>query len=296
MRSLFFGMLGAFSLQALDALLAAGQEVCAVVVPASRDAPFALRQPARPSQSRGIPLAGAYVTPSIVTRAWDLGLPVFELARERAPESLAALATLMPDVAGVACWPRRIPPALLSLLPHGFLNVHPSLLPAYRGPEPLFWVLRDAARAGVTVHVMDQQLDTGDIVAQQAIALPDGISGGAAEALLAAEGGRLLAVALDQLAAGSLSRRPQPPGGSTYGAPGQEDFSLDAGWTARRAFNFLRGTAEWGAPYPLVVGGERLLLLEALAFDAGATLGVPLVREGRVVRVQFSPGVLSARL
>jgi methionyl-tRNA formyltransferase len=295
MRALFFGMPGAFSLLALDALLDAGLEPCAVVVPAPRDAPFAVRRASRPPPAGLIPLDAPQVAPSIVSRAWDRGLPVLELARERAPESLAALATLAPDAASVACWPRRIPSALLRLPRHGFLNVHPSLLPAYRGPEPLFWILRDGAAAGVTVHFMDARLDTGDIVVQRVVALPDGGSGADAEALLARTGGWLLAEALVGLASGTTARTPQPAGGTTFGAPQPADFTLEAGWSARRAFNFMRGTAEWGQPYLLLVAGTRLVLIEALAFDPHATLAAPLARDGDVVHIQLTPGVLTAR-
>ncbi|MEZ4833421.1 MAG: formyltransferase family protein [Caldilineaceae bacterium] len=62
--------------------------------------------------------------------------------------------------------------------PHGFLNLHPSLLPHYRGPDPIFWQLRDGVEPmGVTVHWMDVGVDTGDIAAQAPVALEDGLSG-----------------------------------------------------------------------------------------------------------------------
>ncbi|MFO7167127.1 MAG: formyltransferase family protein [Chloroflexota bacterium] len=294
MRAIFFGMPGAFSLAALDALLAAGRQVDAVVVPARRDAPFALRRADAPAPAGTIPLAGPGRAADIVARAWERGLPVLELARERAAEAREGLAALRPDVVCVACWPRRIPAELLALPPLGFLNVHPSLLPAFRGPEPLFWIFRSGAPAGVTVHFMDEGLDSGPIAAQEPVELPDGISGPEAEARCAGVGGRLLAEALRRLEAGALERRPQPPGGSAYGPPGPDDFTLDTGWPARRAFNFMRGTAEWGEPYPVVAGGERLLLIEALAFDPAAELGAPAVRSGEIARVQFAPGVLTA--
>lgn len=295
MRTLFFGMSGAFSRITLDALLEAGGTVCGVVLPAPPGAPFAVRR-ALPPPAGLIPLVGPDEAPGVAARAWERGVPVLELARAGAPESLAALAALAPEVACVACWPRRIPPSLLALPRHGFLNVHPSLLPAFRGPEPLFWIFRHGAPAGVTIHFMDAGLDTGDIAAQEGLELPDGISGPAAEARCAALGGRLLADVLSLLAHGTLVRRPQPPGGSSFGPPGPADFGLDPFWPARRAFNFMRGTAAWSQPYPVLAGGARLLLREALAYDPAGVLGAPFVREGDAVRVQFTPGVLIAGL
>jgi methionyl-tRNA formyltransferase len=294
MRVLFFGMPGAFSLIPLDALLAAGVSPCGVVIPAPRAAPFAARSATPPKPTGIIPLAEPSTVPNIVARAWDHGVPVVELARERAPEARELLASLLPDVACVACWPRRIPQALLALPPLGFLNLHPSLLPAYRGPEPLFWIFHDGAQAGITLHFMDAMLDTGDLVAQMAVELPDGISGAHAEALCAAAGGRLLVETLRRFAAGEVARMPQPPGGSHQGVPQPEDFALDVGWSARRAFNFIRGTAEWGEAYPVYAGAERLVLREALAFDQDAVLDAPFERTGHITRVQFTPGVLTA--
>jgi methionyl-tRNA formyltransferase len=292
MRVLFFGMDGSFSRAPLDALLGAGIEVCAVLLPARRGAPFAVRRLDPPPPAGPIPLFAPAEQQGIASRAWQRGLPLFELAQEAAPEPLALLASLAPEAACVACWPRRIPPALLELPPRGFLNLHPSLLPAYRGPEPLFWTLRDGARAGVTVHFMDAALDTGDIAAQAPLELPDGIPLAEAERRCAAAGAALLVETLARLEAGTLERQPQPPGGSYAGAPSAADFALDASWPARRAFNFMRGADEWGQPFTLAAGDETLRLRAALSYDPIATLDAPFERAGHTVRARFSPGVL----
>jgi methionyl-tRNA formyltransferase len=291
MRVLFLGMDGAFSRAPLAALLAAGRPPAAVVLPAPRDAPFALRR-LRPPAGGLIPLTGADSHASLVDLAHAHGLPLLELARPR--EALAGLAELAPDVACVACWPRRIPPALLSLPAHGFINLHPSLLPAYRGPEPLFWTLRDGARAGVTLHRMDAEFDTGPIAAQAAVDLPDGVSIDEAELRCAEVGGRLLVDMLARLERGALALHPQPPGARSYGTPGPGDFALDAAWSARRAFNFVRGAAAWGQPFTLAAGGELLRLADARSFHPDARLGAPFTRAGGALHMQFSPGVLVA--
>jgi methionyl-tRNA formyltransferase len=289
MRLLFLGTRCPFSLAVLDTLLGAGVEPCIIAVPGPPGAPTR-RLEAPPLI--GLPLAGRYAERSITTTAWERGTPVLELGALDTPDTLAALASFEPDVACVACFPRLIPPGLLGVPRHGFLNVHPSLLPAHRGPEPLFWTLRAGDPAGVSVHRMDAGFDTGPIAAQQAVALPDGISGAEAERRCAEAGGRLLAATLRALAKGTLALRPQPPGGSYEPRPSPADFALDTGWPARRAFNFMRGTGEWGLPYPVEAGGERLLLAGALAFDAEGRLPAPYVREGGRIAVQFTPGVL----
>jgi methionyl-tRNA formyltransferase len=293
MRILYFGMFGAFSRIPLQALIRAGLHVCGVVVPSTVTThdtrPLVRLSPPQPAP---IPLTMPESSRTIADLALERAIPVFEARQLNAPETLHTIANLQPDVACVACFPWRIPASLLALPTHGFLNLHPSLLPAYRGPEPLFWVLRAGAEIGVTVHFMDEGLDTGDIAAQAPIELPDGVSGTEAERRCADLGGRLLCETLAAISNGTLQRKPQPPGGSFYGHPTQEDFTISVDWPARRAFNFMRGTAEWGCPYPVRIGAARLLLSKALAYDANERLNVPYLQSGRDVRIQFTPGVL----
>jgi methionyl-tRNA formyltransferase len=297
LRVAFCGMACQMSAVVLESLLAAGFEVCAVFVGVAGAVPGPPIAPLLPTRGPAlVPLASPFAERSTAQIAAEHGVPAFALRQPSAPEAIALLGQMRPDVACVACFPRRIPAPLLAVPPLGFLNVHPSLLPAHRGPEPLFWTFRGGeSRAGATVHVMDERLDAGDIAAQAPLDLPDGVSGAAAERMCAALGGRLLAEALTALAAGTLARRPQPAGGSYEPAPAAEDFRLNVGWPARRAFNFMRGSAEWGQPYPVAAGGEELVLVEAIGFDEGGVLGAACARQGDEVRVQFAPGVLYAR-
>lgn len=281
----------------LCALLDAGLDVCGVLMAADRAGgpPIARVAPAR--NRSPLPIANPFLERTVAQIAWERDLPVFELRQPGAPETLALVATLRPDVACVACFPLRLPAPLLALPPLGFLNMHPALLPFHRGPAPLFWVFRGGEpTAGVTIHFMDEGLDTGDIVAQESFDLPDGVSGAATERRCDAIGGRLMVAALRELRDGTLSRRPQPLGGSYEAWPAPGDWRIDTSWTARRAFNFLRGTEEWGQPYSVQAGGEEIVVSEAIAYDPDATLEQAFVRVDDVVRIQFQPGVLRAGL
>jgi methionyl-tRNA formyltransferase len=296
-RVLFLGMSNPTSAAVLDGLLQAGLQVCAVLIAADRrDGPPIVRIAPPPAPGL-IPLVSPFLERTAAQIAWDRGLPVFELRRPAAAEALATLAELRPDVACVACFPLRIPAPLLALPPLGFLNMHPALLPLHRGPAPLFWTFRAGERAaGVTIHFMDAGLDTGAIVAQEAFDLPDGISGAAVERRCDALGARLMAAALRELSEGTLARRAQPPGGSYEGWPAPEDWRLDSGWAARRAFNFMRGTADWGQPYLVRAGGQELVLRSAIAYHPeGLPAETPLVRVGDEVLIQLADGVLQAR-
>jgi methionyl-tRNA formyltransferase len=294
LRVLYLGTQCELSRAPLLALLDAGIEVCGVVVPAERGAaPIARLTPAPPRSP--LPIAGPYLTPGIIEIAWERGIAAIAAGRLADPAVAAALAGLRPDVACAACFPRRIPAALLRLAPLGWLNVHPSLLPAHRGPAPLFWAFRNGETTiGVTVHFMDEDFDTGDIAAQAPLALPDGVGGAQAERVCAALGGRLLVETLSRLRQGNLERRPQPEGGSNDGWPAPENWTISTGWPARRAFNFMRGTDDWGQRYEIVVGGARLILAAALGYAPDAMLPAPYVRSGREVAIQCTPGVLRA--
>lgn len=107
----------------------------------------------------------------------------------------------------------------------GFLNVHPSLLLAYRGPAPLFWQWRngDPLRSDRALN-LDEKLDTGDIAEQAPLHLPDGIAGPKADELCAKAGGELLVKVLKALADGEIVRRPQPEVGSIN--PGRRSQTL----------------------------------------------------------------------
>src|SRR2546423_6168718 len=304
-------MEGRFSRAPLAALLAAECTVGAVVVPrptgvAGDGAPLRVLLPPR-RRPHALPLVAVRSESTIVGLAWAHGVPVLEVGRLAHPETLTALHDLRPDVLCVACFPRLLPRELLDLARHGGLNVHPSLLPAYRGPAPLFWVFhgqttsharaastsspvqptRADARpdaplwlpneglgnAGITVHLLDDHADAGDVVAQAPIVLPDGITYCSAERVCSHEGARLLIDALAALAAGSLMRTPQPhidlP---TAPVPTDADFVITPDWSARRAFNFIRGVEEWGRPMTISIGDEHFVVREAVSYDEAATM------------------------
>ena len=204
-----------------------------------------------------------------------------------------------PDLIVTACFPRRLPPAVLSLPRAGGLNVHPSLLPAYRGPCPIFWQLRAGeTRGGVTVHRLTEALDAGDVVASTGLSLAAGASGREIEAALVDAGARLLVSVLTGHPWDTLPAEPQDESRASYfPRPGPEDFRLDGRWSAEHAFRFMRGTAEWNHTWSLDAGETRLMLDRAVDFDPDAALPTPWRRAGNdLADVAFASGVLRAVL
>jgi methionyl-tRNA formyltransferase len=294
-RVLYFGMVGDFSLIPLRHLLAAGVEVVGIVVAGQADGDV-IRPLLPPPSTPGLPVLNPYFDRNIIQVGWQQRIPVWAVGRLEDEGTLATLAAVKPDVTVVACFSRRIPKGLLAVPRYGFLNLHPSLLPRYRGPQPLFWCFRqEEAETGVTVHFMDEGLDTGDIVLQARVDFGDGISGDEADKVCAERGGELLVEAVERLAAGQLARVPQTADFTYYLSPTEADFHIPTSWSARRAFNFMRGTADWGRPFTIEGGDEKVVVATAVAYDPQQQLDKSLVHEAGVMAVQFNPGVLYVR-
>ncbi len=296
---LFFGMFGPLSRAPLAALLTAGVDVRAIVVP-PRGAGTGTARPrrlARPpgweARPRSLP---ALLGRTVVDLAWEHDIPVLEVGG-LGGETARALATFAPDLdlIAVSCFPFRLPDALLALPRLGCLNVHPAPLPRHRGPAPLFWIFRGGSgRGGVTVHLMDRGLDSGPIVTQEGFDLGDGLTGAELELRCAALGADLLTAAIRDLAAGTAAPRAQDEAfATTEPWPRASDFVITPDWPARRAFNFIRGTAGWGHPHVIAIGGAQLTVRAAVAYDPAARLGAPFLEDTSEVRVQCSPGVLT---
>lgn len=234
------------------------------------------------------------------------GLPV-EAVSSRATFVSAAfrdrIAALAPDIIVVACFPWRVPPAIRAIPPLGCLNVHPSLLPDGRGPEPVFWAFRRGLPAsGVTIHRMDDGLDTGPILAQEVVDIGPGATIPSLEAELAATGGRILHGVVRDLAHGIVSEREQPSGAwPAAPVPADRDLIATTEWSAQRLARFIRATAPVYGPIPLLVMATGQVLPrpvaaeDVLAADDQAIQADPLAWENDIVCVRCAPGVVAIR-
>jgi methionyl-tRNA formyltransferase len=325
LRVIFFGMGGVFSRAPLEALLRAGVDLRAVVEPApeepttaSGDAPFTRLEPSRwaagAAGRRGLPMAGGAggvgggATRTIRELAASVGAPTYSVRRLRDARFLAEMAEYQPDAICVACFTKKLPPALLALPRLGALNAHPSLLPKGRGPDPLFWVFHSGAHyVGLTVHLMDNFLDAGPILLQQTLLLNEKIRGegrvmvteSQLESRLGSQAGYMLVAALAGLAAGTLKPEPQDDMAATYEDwPQTKDYEIDPTWTIGRAEAFLGGISERGQTIIVTTqDGARFRLFSSdsswgLASDF-ISPGPPWRLDGEWLRVELADGVFT---
>lgn len=225
MRVVFLGT-PEFAVPSLQAVVNSGHEVALVVT-----------QPDRPA-GRGLKLT----PPPVKIAAQKLGLPVFQPEKLNEPESLKVIAEARPDVLVVVAYGRILKEQCLALPPKGCINVHPSLLPKYRGPAPIqHAILNGDEVTGVTTMFMDVGMDTGDIILQREVPIaPDDTAGTLSEKLSRAAA-ELLVETLDLLERGDAPRIPQDHSQATY-APilPPEIAHLDFSQTAKKLRNIIR--------------------------------------------------------
>ena len=202
----------------------------------------------------------------------------------RTPEAPAAFAELGADAAVVAAYGLILPGAMLHAPRLGCLNVHASLLPRWRGAAPIQRaLLAGDTETGITIMQMEEGLDTGPILLQQAMPIVPEATAAGLSAELAFLGAQLILKALDGIADGTLVLRPQPQDGVTYARKiSHEDGRLDWRLTAVSLERQVRALDPWPGVYfesrSRQGGGERIRVLAAIALpgEPGSAPGTVL--------------------
>ena len=285
-KVLVFGTSSAFTATVVQHLLSAGVPIAAL----------ALRGGARPRPdppAAPIPVAPAEPLSGIVATQ---RLPVVALDEPGEDQALETLRRGAADLGVIACFPRILSASWLALTPHGVFNLHPSRLPAYRGPSPLFWQFRNGERRmGVTLHRATAAPDAGPVVAADEVTVAAGAAAAEVGAALARRGAALLVDAVARLDAGALAERAQDERrASWFGPPDDDAFRVPCSWPAERAFRFMRGVREWGRAFTVETGDASLMVERALDFEYTGGREGTLRREGRVLRIGFAWGTLRA--
>jgi folate-dependent phosphoribosylglycinamide formyltransferase PurN len=300
---------GHLSLAPLQKLIQERIAVRAVVVPSparlvgaplSADVPPVVeRAPTGQAGRRGmaLPIAGHTPFSTIAEVAADHGIPLLEVSGLGDVRTVARLQAYHPDAICVACFPWRIPSALLALPRLGCLNLHPTLLPANRGPDPLFWTFHQGdEQSGATIHLMEARFDAGPIVAQRALPLHDGITEAELERACAELGGTLMVEALDALDAGTAHPQPQDEAAATYFYfPQERDYLVTPERSARWAHRFVSGICGRGVPIRAVVQGQRFRVLTSLGTEPLTEDTLPWHLAQGVLRMRCAGGIWVAR-
>lgn len=273
MRVVFMGT-PEFAVPSFRALLEHGCEVVG-----------AFTQPDRPA-GRGFKLAACPVK----MEAERAGVPVFQFQKIRSDEGLAALTQLAPDVCVTAAFGQILSQKVLDIPKIGTVNVHASLLPAYRGAAPVNWcVIEGEQVTGVTTMMTDKGIDTGDILLQRETAILPEETAGELLTRLSVIGADLLIDTLEKIEAGSCPRVPQDAAHASYfpmlkKEMGLIDFSKDA----KRIVNLVRGLNPWPGAYAMLPEGQlKIHKARSASYTGGA-------KPGEIVEASAKTGLVVA--
>ena len=239
LRIVFFGTPD-FAVASLDALVKAGANIVAVVT-----------APDKPA-GRGMQLQASAVKHYALVQ----NLPVLQPEKMKAPAFLEELSALRADLQIVVAF-RMMPVVVWNMPPMGTINVHGSLLPQYRGAAPINWaIINGETETGVTTFKLKHEIDTGDILLQQKVAiLPNDTAGTLHDKLMAA-GAELLVKTVKGLAEGNLHEIPQSDtnDAAIRHAPKIFKEHLLINWRQPVAAinNFIRGMSPYPAAYSLL--------------------------------------------
>ncbi|MBA4397440.1 MAG: methionyl-tRNA formyltransferase [Syntrophus sp. (in: bacteria)] len=241
-----------FAVPSLKLLLEQDQAVIGVVT-----------QPDRPKGRGKQPAA-----PPIKIFAEAHGLPVLQPERVRSPEFLELFRQLAPDLVVVVAFGQILPKEMIELPCRGCINVHPSLLPRYRGAGPLNWaIIRGETTTGVTIMQMDAGMDSGDILLQEETEIGDRETVGELHDRLAVRGAQLLMKAIGMIEAGAIRPIPQDPAAATF-APRlkKEDGLIRWETDARTIVRLIRGLSPAPGAYT-VFDAKILRIFQAVEMD-----------------------------
>lgn len=237
-----------FAVDTLDAIVKAGHEVLMVVT--------------QPDKAKGRGKKLQY-TP-VKEKALEYNLPVTQPEKVREESFMVELENLAPDVIVVVAFGQILPERILNIPKYGCINVHASLLPAYRGAAPIQWAVIDGLEeSGVTTMYMEKGLDTGDIIMQSRLTLAADETGGSLFDRLASEGATLLIQTLQELEAGTATKTKQDDSKSSYAKMLTKDMgNLDFAQDAIVLERLIRGLNPWPSAFTKL-GDKTLKIYEA---------------------------------
>ena len=239
-----------FAVPSLKALAEAGCNIVGVVT-----------QPDRP-KGRGRKL----ISPPVKTCALEMGVEVHQPDRVRDQEFLDTFREIAPDMVVLAAFGQILPKEIIDLPRFGCLNVHPSLLPRYRGAAPINWALINGdEKTGVTIMLMDEGVDSGDILLQEEVPIDPEDTFDALHETLSTMGAELLVRAVRGVADGMVTGTPQDPSLVTLAPRLERDVGhIDWNDDPEKIVNLIRGLSSQPGAYSFL-GDKKLKIFHAVA-------------------------------
>lgn len=217
----------------------------------------------QPDRARG---RGKQLSPTPVkARALELNTPVLEMSKANYADAVVRITEARPDLIVVVAFGVILKEDLLTLPPLGCINVHASLLPKYRGVSPIqAAILAGERETGCSTMLMDEGVDTGEILLQASLSIPPGETAGGLSERLSALGAELLIRTLDGLLDGTVTPTPQDDALSSYVKKiSKTDGEIDWSQTALEIERRIRAMTPWPSAYTFHQG-RRLIVVEAV--------------------------------
>lgn len=194
----------------------------------------------------------------------EAGIPVYQPVKVREDSFVSMMAEWKPDAVIVAAFGQLLPKSILDIPRYGCINVHASLLPKYRGAAPIQWaVINGEKESGITVMLMNEGLDTGDMLKKAAVPIDKKETGDSLHDKLSVLGGGLILEVLGELETGTAVRTPQKEEDSCYaGMLKKEMGAIDFSLPAENIERLIRGLNSWPSAYTHV-NGKTLKIWEA---------------------------------
>lgn len=271
MRIIFMGTPD-FAVPSLEMLISEGYEVAAVVT-----------QPDKP-KGRGNKMSA----PPVKEFALEHGIEVLQPDKIKTPEFVEQIRALSPDLLVTAAYGKILSKDLLEVPKFGCINVHGSILPAYRGAAPINWaVINGEKTTGITTMFTDVGLDTGDMLLKKELEISPDMTVGELHDKMAILGAEVLKDTLIKLKDGSIVRIPQDNSLSSY-APimTKELGEIDWNKTAGEIHNLVRGTDPWPGAYTFL-NGNRMRVWRTSLVSVGQKTGA----NGEILQVN-NDGIL----
>lgn len=229
-----------FAVGPLEALLAAGHVVSAVVT--------------QPDKPRG--RSGKMQMSPVKECAIKHGIPVYQPVKIKKPEAVEVLKTFVADVYVVAAFGQILSQEILDIPEYGCINIHGSLLPAYRGAAPIQWaILNGETETGVTIMQMDAGVDTGDMLLKATVPIAEKDTDETLQKKLSETGSALIVEALRKLEAGELAAEKQEDTSGFYARMLEKSMGL-IDWKESAAVieRKIRGLYSWPGAYTFYNG------------------------------------------